>query len=157
MQQTTPASSKTLSQYRIVGINPAVILVVLSAAAIVPRNGQALVIVSPEKLTKPITLLSTLVHFGFSLLLFKHFDPDSAGLQLVEKVPWLKELGVSYFVGVDGISFWLILLTTFLTPIVVAASWSTINKQVKGFHIAILILESAMIGSLKLGLRRPTK
>ncbi len=119
----------------------------LSALVFLPFFFVFLVIVSPEKLTKPITLISTLVHFAFSLLLFKHFDPSSADLQLVEKAPWLKELGVSYFLGIDGISFWLVILTTFLTPVVVAASWSTINRQVKAFHIAILILESAMIGS----------
>ena len=119
----------------------------LSALVFLPLLFIALVVVAPEKLTKPITLLSTTVHFAFSLLLFKHFDPSSVELQLVERVPWLKELGVSYFLGIDGISFWLVILTTFLTPIVVAASWSTINKQVKAFHISILVLEAAMIGS----------
>ena len=119
----------------------------LSALIFLPLFFVFLVVLAPEKLTKTVTLLSTTVHFAFSLLLFKHFDPSSAELQLVEKVPWLKELGVSYFVGIDGISFWLVLLTTFLTPIVIAASWSTINKQVKAFHISMLVLESAMIGS----------
>jgi NADH-quinone oxidoreductase subunit M len=119
----------------------------LSALIFLPLFFVLLVVVSPEKLTKPITLVSTSVHFAFSLLLFKHFNPNTADLQLVEKVPWLKELGVSYFLAIDGISFWLVILTTFLTPIVVAASWSTIAKQVKAFHISILVLESAMIGS----------
>jgi NADH-quinone oxidoreductase subunit M len=119
----------------------------LSALIFLPFVFVILVAIVPERLTKPVTLISTVLHFCFSLLLFKHFDPNSADLQLVEKVPWLKELGVSYFVGIDGISFWLVILTTFLTPIVIAASWSSINKQVKAFHIAMLILESAMIGS----------
>ncbi len=119
----------------------------LSALIFLPFFFVVLVVASPERLAKPITLVSTLVHFAFSLLLFKHFDPTTADLQLVEKVPWLKELGITYFLAIDGISFWLVLLTTFLTPIVVAASWSTINKQVKAFHISLLVLEAAMIGS----------
>ncbi len=119
----------------------------LTALIFLPFFFAILVAMGPQRLTKPITLISTIVHFAFSLLLFKHFDPTTADLQLVEKVSWLKELGVSYFVAIDGISFWLVLLTTFLTPIVVAASWSTINKQVKAFHISMLILEAAMIGS----------
>lgn len=119
----------------------------LSALIFLPLFYALLVVVAPEKHAKLVTLATTTVHFGFSLLLFKHFDPNSDNLQLVEKVPWIKELGVQYFVGIDGISFWLVLLTTFLTPIVVAASMSTINTQVKAYHIAMLVLESAMIGS----------
>ncbi len=119
----------------------------LSSLIFLPLLFVVLVAIAPSWLAKPITLVSTIMHFLFSLMLFKHFDPNTAALQLVEKSPWLKELGVSYFIGVDGISFWLIILTTFLTPVVVAASWSTINKQVKAFHISVLVLEAAMIGS----------
>ncbi len=119
----------------------------LSALIFLPLLYVAIVVIAPEKMTKGITLGLSGVHFLFSLLLFKHFDPTTADLQLVEKMPWLKELGVSYFLAMDGISFWLVLLTTFLTPIVVAGSWSTINKQVKAFHISMLVLEAAMIGS----------
>lgn len=119
----------------------------LSALIFLPLLFVVLVALLPSSLSRQVTLLSTIVHFAFSLLLFKHFDPNTADLQLVERFPWIKELGVSYFLGIDGISFWLVLLTTFLTPVVVAASWSSINKQVKAFHISLLVLESAMIGS----------
>ena len=119
----------------------------LSTLIFLPLVFALLIGFLPEKYTKPFTLGSSVVLFGLSLLLFKHFDPSTAELQLVERMPWLKELGVSYFLGIDGISFWLVILTTFLTPIVVAGSWSTINKQVKAFHISILVLEAAMIGS----------
>lgn len=119
----------------------------LSALILLPLFFALLVIIAPERVTRVLTLAATTVHFLFSLLLFKFFDPDTSNLQLVENVPWLKELGVNYFIGIDGISIWLVLLTTLLTPIVVAASWTSIDKQVKGFHVAMLILESAMIGS----------
>ena len=119
----------------------------LSALVFLPIFFVLLVALAPKNYAKPITLVSTVIHFLFSLLLFKHFDPSTSQLQLVEKIPWMPELGVSYFLAIDGISFWLVLLTTFLTPIVVAGSWSTINKQVKAFHISMLVLEAAMIGS----------
>ncbi len=119
----------------------------LSALVFLPLFFVLLVALAPKNYAKPITLVSTGIHFLFSLLLFKHFDPSTSQLQLVEKIPWMPELGVSYFLAIDGISFWLVLLTTFLTPIVVAGSWSTINKQVKAFHISMLVLEAAMIGS----------
>lgn len=119
----------------------------LSALIFLPLFFVALVVIAPEKYTRVVTLLGSGVHFLFSLLLFKHFDPTTSELQLVENVKWLPELGVSYFLGIDGISFWLVLLTTFLTPVVVAASWSSITKQLKAFHISLLVLECAMIGS----------
>ena len=119
----------------------------LSALIFLPLLFVLLVIIAPSTLTKTITLVGTIIHFVFSLLLFKHFDPSTANLQLVERIPWIPELGVSYFLAIDGISFWLVILTTFLTPIVVGASWSTINKQVKAFHISLLVLEAAMLGS----------
>lgn len=119
----------------------------LSALIFLPLLFVGLVAVAPSRLTRVITLSSSLVHFVFSLLLFKWFDPGTHKLQLAEKWDWLPEMGISYFLAIDGISFWLVLLTTFLTPIVVAASWSGIEKQVKAFHISLLILEAAMIGS----------
>ena len=119
----------------------------LSALVFLPLFFVSLVIVAPEKMTREVTLVSSLVIFAFSLLLFKHFDPDSAALQLVEKKPWLEDLGIFYFIGIDGISFWLVLLTTFLTPMVILASWSGVRKQIKAFHVCLLILESTMIGS----------
>ncbi len=119
----------------------------LSALIFLPLFFVLLVALLPQKLTRIVTLSSSVIHFLFSLLLFKYFNPATSNLQLVEKIKWLPEMGVNYFVGIDGVSFWLVILTTFLTPIVVAASWSGIEKQVKAFHISLLVLESAMIGS----------
>jgi NADH-quinone oxidoreductase subunit M len=119
----------------------------LTALIFLPLLFVFLLALAPTSLVRPLTLFGSIIHFAFSLLLFKHFDPNTSDLQLVEKLNWLPELGVTYFIGIDGISFWLVLLTTFLTPIVVVASWSSIDKQIKAFHVSLLVLSSAMIGS----------
>lgn len=87
------------------------------------------------------------LHFLFSLLLFQHFDPSLPGLQLVEKTPWLPTYGINYFVGIDGISFWLVLLTTFLTPMVILASWTSVVERVRMFHVSIFMLTTTMLGT----------
>src|SRR5262245_55794341 len=71
-----------------------------------------------------ITLIVTLATFLVSLGILAGFDRSQPGPQLVQKVPWITALGVSYYVGIDGISLWLVLLTTFLMPISILASWS---------------------------------
>jgi len=103
---------------------------------------------SREKLNNQyrwITLLFTVVTFLISLLILVAFDPAVAGPQMVQKVPWIGALGVNYYVGVDGISFWLVLLTTFLMPISVLASWH-IEKRVCEYMLFMLVLETGMIG-----------
>jgi len=87
------------------------------------------------------------VHFLMSCVLFKHFDVTTPALQMVEKKPWLPDFGISYFIAIDGISFWLVLLTTFLAPIVVLASWTSISERVKAFHVSLFVLCSTMVGS----------
>lgn len=101
----------------------------------------------PKNIVRQTSFALGLLHFGFSLLLFNHFDPSSASLQLVEKVPWIPTLGLNYFVGIDGISFWLVLLSTFLTPVVVLASWSSIKDRPRFFHISIYLLLCATMGT----------
>jgi NADH-quinone oxidoreductase subunit M len=92
-----------------------------------------------------ITLLVTIATFVVSLGIVVNFDRAQAGPQLVQKVPWITALGVSYFVGIDGISLWLVLLTTFLMPISILASWSIV-KRVREYMIFMLVLETGMIG-----------
>ena len=119
----------------------------LTLIVFLPLLFALLIAFLPSSLTRVGSLIASLAHFVFSLSLLKAFDPQSASLQLTINQPWLPELGVSYFLGIDGISFWLVLLTTFLTPIVVGASWTSVTKSVKAYHICLLILESAMLGS----------
>jgi NADH-quinone oxidoreductase subunit M len=92
-----------------------------------------------------IALWTTLVTFLVSLVLWAGFDTRSAGFQFVEKRDWLGGL-MSYHVGVDGISVLFVILTTFLMPLCVLASWSSVEKRVPEYMIAFLVLETLMIG-----------
>lgn len=92
-----------------------------------------------------ITLAVTIVTFIVSLGLLKGFDGSIPAAQLVQKTPWIGALNVYYNVGVDGLSIWLVLLTTFLMPISVLASWH-VTKRVREYMLFMLILEMGMIG-----------
>lgn len=119
----------------------------LSLIIFLPMLYAAIVLVAPEKLARPISFAAALVHFALSLVVLFRFDTSSAQLQFVEKVPWVETFGIHYFVGMDGISIWLVLLTTFLTPITILGSWHSIKKKTKGFHVAMFALETTMIGT----------
>jgi NADH-quinone oxidoreductase subunit M len=101
----------------------------------------------PAALWKPIALASSILTFLLSLRLFAVFDPLETGFQLVEHVPWMPEYGIHYFVGVDGISLLLVLLTTFLMPIVLLASWNDISKSLRNYLFFMLSLETGMLGA----------
>src|SRR5436309_7946895 len=90
-------------------------------------------------------VVSVLV-FGETLLLWTRFSPTVAGFQFVEQYAWIPAFGITYLVGVDGISLLLLVLTGFLTPIALLSSWDSVHEKTRGFCIFILILESAMMG-----------
>jgi NADH-quinone oxidoreductase subunit M len=92
-----------------------------------------------------ITLLTTVVTFIVSLWIWIGFDTANPGFQFVEKIGWL-DSGISYQMGVDGISMLFVILTTFLMPICILASWRSVDKRVKEYMIAFLVLETLMIG-----------
>jgi len=92
-----------------------------------------------------VALIVTAVTFFVSLRIIAKFDISVAGPQLWQKVPWIGSLGANYYVGVDGVSVWLVLLTTFLMPISVLASWG-VTKRVREYMVFMLILETGMIG-----------
>lgn len=96
---------------------------------------------------RPVSLALSIFHFALSAVLFYRFDPAKATMQLTEKAAWLPTFGINYFVGVDGISFWLVLLSTFLTPLVILGSWTAIEERVRSFHICIFLLLTSMIGT----------
>jgi NADH-quinone oxidoreductase subunit M len=93
-------------------------------------------------------LVFTVIEFFLSLPLLFYFNDATHQMQFVEHIPWIQSLGISYFLGVDGISLWIIILTTFLTPICVLCSWTYIQKHIKEYMICLLILETAMLGAL---------
>ena len=91
-------------------------------------------------------LVLSLVPFGASLLLLAAFDPANAGFQFTEEARWIPSFGISYRVGVDGISLFLVLLTTFLTPLVILFSWGDIERRVKEYMVFSLLLETGVLG-----------
>ncbi|RMD87075.1 MAG: NADH-quinone oxidoreductase subunit M [Candidatus Dadabacteria bacterium] len=99
-----------------------------------------------QKLYRGITFLWSLLVFILSLLVLIRFKPSNTGFQLVENSIWIDAFNVRYAVGVDGISIFLVLLTTFLMPIVILASHS-VSKSLRGYLANMLLLESAMLGT----------
>ena len=93
-----------------------------------------------------LALVVSLLTFVLSLFLYFKFDTVTAGMQFVERMPWIESLNVDYYLGVDGISAPLILLTAFITPLVVIAGWDTIKVRPAQYFAAFLILEGLMIG-----------
>src|SRR5271167_3229121 len=92
-----------------------------------------------------IALAASLAEFVVSLLLLRGFDSANPDYQFQELHSWIGD-AIHYHLGVDGISLFLVLLTTFLTPLAILCSWQAIQENVKGFFIALLVIETAMIG-----------
>ena len=93
-----------------------------------------------------IALAVSLAEFVISLaFLLPTFDSANPGYQFVENHPWIGN-AIQYHIGVDGISLFLVLLTTFLTPLAILCSWNSIHEYVKGFFVSLLVIETAMIG-----------
>jgi NADH-quinone oxidoreductase subunit M len=119
----------------------------LSAIIFLPSLGAVLAfLITSEELVKRMALLTSALTFLLSLIPFFLFDPSTANMQFFERYDWIPALGISYEVGVDGISLLLILLTTFLMPLTLLASWDSIHARTREFVICMLFLESGMIG-----------
>jgi len=95
---------------------------------------------------KWIALITTVVTFALSLFLLRGAGTTTAAFQFEENVSWIGSIGTRYHLGVDGISLWLVLLTTLLMPIAILSSWTSIKKRQFAYYLFLLILESAMIG-----------
>ena len=87
------------------------------------------------------------LYFIFSLFLFFVFDPQTEHLQLVEQVSWFPALGIKYFVGLDGLSFWFVILTAFLQLICVGAAWNLIKEKVSGFYGCLFLMNTSVMGA----------
>ncbi|MCB0369081.1 MAG: NADH-quinone oxidoreductase subunit M, partial [Bdellovibrionales bacterium] len=120
----------------------------LSTVVFLPVIFALIVLVWPQtKTARHVAFALSLVEFFISLMILQNFDSSTAQLQMVEKHNWIERFGIQYFLGIDGISLWLVLLTTFLTPIIILGSWKSIENKIKGFHAAMFILQSAMLGT----------
>jgi len=95
---------------------------------------------------RAVALAGSLAGLLATLPLYTRFDTASAKMQFVEHLPWIERFGVSYHLGVDGISLWFVLLTAFVTVIVVIAGWRVIEERVAGYMASFLILSGLMIG-----------
>ena len=95
---------------------------------------------------KSVALAASLFTFAASILLYTGFDATTASMQFVERVAWIERFRADYYLGVDGISMPLVLLTTFLTPIVIIAGWEVIRVQPTQYFAAFLLLEGLMVG-----------
>jgi NADH-quinone oxidoreductase subunit M len=99
-----------------------------------------------DRLVRGIALIVSLLVFAETLLLWSRFNPGTADFQFIERYAWIPAFGITYAVGVDGISLLLVVLTGFLTPIALLASWESVHRKTRAFCVSILLLESAMIG-----------
>ncbi|MHC8946716.1 NADH-quinone oxidoreductase subunit M [Advenella incenata] len=122
----------------------------LSLAIFVPIVAGILVLImgSDERadFTRKLALFGSVISFLVTLPVYFGFDGSTAQMQFVEKTPWIDAFSATYHLGVDGISMWLVLLTSFITVIVVLAGWEVITKRVAQYMAAFLILSGLMIG-----------
>ena len=121
---------------------------ILTIITFLPAVGSLLLLFYNREHVRSIrmfALIITLLTFIFSLHLVAHFDSTNPDFQFGLKIPWIASLGIDYSMGVDGISLFLILLTTLLSPLAILASWS-IHDRLKEYFIFMLLLETGMIG-----------
>jgi NADH-quinone oxidoreductase subunit M len=124
---------------------------ILTSLVLLPIAGAVVLLFIKEdehdpSLVRNIALVVSLLVFAETLLLWTRFNAGSPEFQFIERYDWIPAFGISYFLGVDGISLLLIVLTGFLTPLALLASWESVHRKTKAFCIVVLLLESAMIG-----------
>nr|NIO08028.1 NADH-quinone oxidoreductase subunit M [Deltaproteobacteria bacterium] len=122
----------------------------LSVLIFLPVLGALVLLLLPR--SQSVMLFGTalfflLSNFIWSIRMFLRFDPAIADMQFTERLPWIPAYGIDYFVGIDGLSLFLVLLTTFLGPIVVLASWN-VSERIKEYLFFMLVLQTSMIGTL---------
>jgi NADH-quinone oxidoreductase subunit M len=124
----------------------------LTATIFVPTVGAlGLVLIPPDEVRqhRGVALAISVLTFALSLGLWAQFDlaPGAPEFQFEQLSRWLPSLGIGYHVGLDGVALLLVMLTTALTPVVILSAWKAIGDRVKEFLIAVLVLETAMIGT----------
>jgi NADH-quinone oxidoreductase subunit M len=124
---------------------------ILSSLVGLPIAGALLLLLVPDEernrpLVRKAALVVSLLVFAESLLLWFEFDAASGAFQFVERYAWIPSFGISYAVGVDGISLLLVVLTAFLTPLALLSAWESVEHRARAFAIVLLLLESGMIG-----------
>src|SRR6202051_3877983 len=121
---------------------------ILSLVTFIPAGGGLLILLipGPDRAIKLFSLVISILAFIISLHLPAHLHRESGAFKFeIDKI-WIASPNIHYHMGIDGISVWLVVLTTFLTPLCVLASWTSIHERVKEFFILLLLLETALIG-----------
>src|SRR5262244_4355842 len=121
---------------------------ILSLVTFVPAGGALLLLFFPrrDRDIRRFALVVSLLTFILSLHLAMHFERGKAGFQFEVNHQWINSPNIHYHMGIDGISLWLVILTTFLTPLSVFISWHSVQDRVKEFFILLLLMETALIG-----------
>jgi NADH-quinone oxidoreductase subunit M len=122
----------------------------LSLVLFTPLIGAVILLVVPKQQARAIKWIANIVAtagFVISIPLWFWFNPQSGDFQLVERATWIPSIGAEYFLGVDGLSTLLILMTTLMGCIAVLSSWTAITERVKEYYIFLLILQTGMIGA----------
>src|SRR5882762_2858108 len=121
---------------------------ILTLVTFVPLAGALLLLFAPrrDRDIRVFALVISLLAFVLSLHLPVHFQQAQTGFQYEVDKAWIPTPNIHYHMGADGISMWLVVLTTFLTPLCVLISWKSIHERVKEFFILLLVLETALIG-----------
>ncbi len=121
---------------------------ILTLVTFIPAAGGLLLFVFPrrDRDVRIFALVVSLLTFVLSLHLPVYFARGQSGFQFELDSPWIPTPNIHYHLGIDGVSLWLVLLTTFLTPLCVLISWRSVHDRVKEFFILLLVLETALIG-----------
>ncbi len=122
----------------------------LSLIVFLPLLGAIAIALFPksaENAIRNFTLAILTLGFVISLPLYFQFDNTQSGLQFEEQIQWIDAIHASYHIGIDGVSVLLVLLTTFLGPIVCLSTWSSIEEKIKEFYVTLLILQFGMLGA----------
>lgn len=128
-------------------------LPILSLVTFLPLVGAAIILLLirgdseiAARNARSTALWTTIATFVISLFIWANFDNGTAEFQFVEKAEWFPALGISYHMGVDGISVFFVILSTLLTPLCILSAWEAIQKHVREYMVAFLVLETLMIG-----------
>jgi NADH-quinone oxidoreductase subunit M len=121
---------------------------ILTLILLVPIAGAILIALLPDrgKLSAWLALLTALVSFGLTLHLPAHFVLGQSGFQFERNIRWIESPAISYHVGVDGLSLWLVVLTGLLAPVGVLASWNAIKERRKVYYALFMVQQTAMFG-----------
>jgi len=119
---------------------------ILHALVLLPLAGTIPVLLGDERSAKRTALAVTLLEMILSLGLWWGFDAAQGGMQMASSAPWIPRWGINYQVGIDGISLFMVLLTTVMMPLSVLASWSSITRRERAFYALMLTLLTGLIG-----------